>query len=167
MKRKFLSCALALLCFGSAKAQTPADSLLLELENMSAFEKASALQQSLNSEFKAGAIAGISSREVPNIVSFITANDIRNTGARDLVDILRLVPGFDFGTDVETVLGPALRGNWAMEGKILLLIDGMEMNELLYQTLFFNHHFPVDIIERIEVTGVLVPLPMAERQNTG
>ena len=137
---------------GYSFAQTPAnDSLLFELENISAFEEASALQKSLNSEFKAGAISGLSSREVPNIVSFITANDIQNTGARDLIDVLKLIPGFDFGVDVESAVGPALRGNWGMEGKILLLIDGIEMNELAYQTLMFGHHFPVDIIEKIEV----------------
>lgn len=151
MKCKFLIIKAFVLSFGFAHAQSPADSLLLELEGISAFEEGSGLQKSLNSEFQAGAIAGMSSREVPNIVSFITAKEIQNSGARDLTDVLRLVPGFDFGTDVETAIGPAIRGNWAMEGKILLLIDGFEMNELAFQTLFFSHHFPVDIIERIEV----------------
>lgn len=151
MKLKFLSGILLLLPLSQGYAQSEADSLLQELNNLSAYEQASALQKSLNSEFQAGAIQGASSREVPNIVSFITASDIRNSGARDLVDVLRLVPGFDFGTDVESAVGPVMRGNWAMEGKVLLLIDGIEMNELAYQTLFFSHHYPVDIIERIEV----------------
>lgn len=136
---------------GQANAQSTADSLLLELSSLSAYEEGSTLQQSLNSEFQAGAIQGASSREVPNIVSFITASDIRNAGARDLLDVLRLIPGFDFGTDVEGAVGPAMRGNWAMEGKILLLIDGIEMNELAFQTLFFSHHYPADLIERVEV----------------
>lgn len=128
-----------------------ADSFLLELENISAFEEASTLQASLNKDFEAGALEGLSSREVPNIVSFVTAEEIRNTGARDLTDVLRLIPGFDFATDVEMAVGPVLRGNWAMEGKILLMIDGIEMNELAFQSLFFSHHFPVDLIERIEI----------------
>lgn len=151
MRVKFLSCAFLFLPLTQGYGQSAADSLLQELENISAYEEASALQKSLNSEFQAGAIQGASSREVPNIVSFITASDIRNSGARDMVDVLRLVPGFDFGTDVEGAVGPAMRGNWAMEGKILLLIDGIEMNELAYQTLFFSHHYPVDVIERIEI----------------
>jgi len=69
--------------------------------------------------------------ETPGIVTVITGDEIRASGARDLVDVLRLVPGIDFGTDVEGTVGIAVRGNWAHEGKALLLFDGQEMNETL------------------------------------
>jgi outer membrane receptor for ferrienterochelin and colicin len=76
-------------------------------------------------------------RESPGIVSVVTAEEIRKSGARDLIDILRMVPGFDFGVDVQGTVGIGARGNWAHEGKVSLRIDGQEMNELLYSTSCF------------------------------
>ncbi len=90
-------------------------------------------------------------RETPGIVSIITDEEIRKSGARDLIDVLRLIPGFDFGYDVQGVVGVGLRGNWVHEGKILMLIDGQEMNEISYNNLEFGNHFSVDQIKRIEI----------------
>lgn len=93
----------------------------------------------------------LSIRESPGILSLITAAEIENTGARDLMDLLRLVPGFDFGVDVESAIGLGVRGNWAHEGKALILLDGQEMNELLYASFPFGAHIPVQQIDRIEI----------------
>jgi len=90
-------------------------------------------------------------RETPAIVSIITEEEIHMSGARDLIDILRLVPDFDFGYDVQGVVSVGLRGNWVHEGKILLLIDGQEINELGYNNLALGNHFPVDQIAKIEI----------------
>lgn len=90
-------------------------------------------------------------RETPGIVSIITADEIRTSGARDLVDIFQTIPGFNFGYDVDGVVGLSSRGNWGHEGKILVLVDGLEMNEGLYTTNQFGNHFPVDQIEKIEI----------------
>ncbi len=90
-------------------------------------------------------------RETPGIVSFITEEEIKSSGARDLIDVLRQVPGFDFGYDVQGVIGIGLRGNWVHEGKLLMLIDGQPMNELSYCNIPFGNHFPVDQIKRIEI----------------
>jgi outer membrane receptor for ferrienterochelin and colicin len=90
-------------------------------------------------------------RETPGIVSIITEEEIINSGARDLIDVLRLVPGFHFGYDVEGIVGLQIRGNWAHEGKILLLVDGQEYNELAYNTLQFGNHYSVDQIKKIEI----------------
>ncbi|HLO59675.1 MAG TPA: TonB-dependent receptor [Bacteroidales bacterium] len=90
-------------------------------------------------------------RETPGIVSFITKEEITNSGARDLIDVLRMVPGFDFGYDVQGVVGVGLRGNWVHEGKILMMIDGLPVNELSYANIPFGNHFPVDQIKRIEI----------------
>ena len=91
------------------------------------------------------------SRESPGILTVITADEIRQTGVQDLMQVLQQVPGFDFGVDVEGVVGIGVRGNWAHEGKALLLWDGMEMNEDLYATLQFVHHYPIDRIKQIEI----------------
>lgn len=90
-------------------------------------------------------------RETAGVVTLITREEIQASGARDLVDILRLVPGFDFGYDVQGVIGPSVRGLWAYEGKVLLLWDGVEMNEVLYSTIPLGGRFPVDQIRRVEV----------------
>jgi outer membrane receptor protein involved in Fe transport len=87
----------------------------------------------------------------PAVVTAVTADDIRNSGARDLMDVLLLVPGFFFGVDVQGTIGPGFRGLWGHEGKVLLLIDGKEMNEQLYSTMQLGHEFPVELIERVEV----------------
>jgi outer membrane cobalamin receptor len=90
-------------------------------------------------------------RESPGIVSVITADDIKKIGARDLVDVLRLVPGFYIEQDISGVLGLGIRGNWANEGKVLILIDGIDMNDDMYASYPHGQHIPVDHIDRIEI----------------
>ena len=68
-----------------------------------------------------------------------------------MIDVLRLIPGFDFGTDVQGVIGIGMRGNWGHEGKIALIVDGQEMNELLFSTTYFGNRFDVSQIKRIEI----------------
>lgn len=90
-------------------------------------------------------------RTSPGIISIVTSEDIARSGARDLIDILRLVPGFYFAEDIENVVDIGIRGSWAHEGKVLMLLDGQELNEDLYSNLFFGNHYPVDLIEKIEI----------------
>jgi outer membrane receptor protein involved in Fe transport len=90
-------------------------------------------------------------RDAPGIVTVVSEEEIINSGARDLIDILRLVPGYDFGVDVSNVVAAGIRGNWAAEGKVLVLVDGIEMNERRYASYAFGQHFPVDHIKRIEI----------------
>lgn len=123
------------------------DSLL----NVSAFTAESDLQKQLNQATKLGSGFSLSTRETPGIVSVITAEEIENTGARDITDVLRLIPGFDITQDLQFVQGVSLRGNWANEGKVLFLLDGQPMNDLLYQTVAVGNRFAVEFIERIEV----------------
>jgi outer membrane receptor for ferrienterochelin and colicin len=123
------------------------DSLL----NVSAFTAESDLQKVLNKNLTVSSAKGLTTRETPGIISLVTAEEIQNSGARDLTDILRMIPGFDIGQDLQFVLGINLRGNWANEGKVLVLLDGQPINDLLYQTVAVGNRFPVDAIERIEI----------------
>ncbi len=90
-------------------------------------------------------------RQAPGIVLVLTREEILATGARDLLEVLQLVPGFSFHADVEGVVGIGFRGLWGHEGKVLVLLDGIEQNELLYSTTQFGHHILPHNIERIEV----------------
>ncbi len=105
----------------------------------------------LNMQVTVGTQTRLTPRETPGIVTVITEDEIRKSGARDLVDVLKLVPGISFGYDLDGALGLAMRGNWGYEGKILFLLDGQEMNEGLYSTANVGRHYPVENLERIEI----------------
>ncbi|MCL4815640.1 MAG: TonB-dependent receptor [Bacteroidetes bacterium] len=161
---KFVCCLILLLFIFShseLKAQTVQDSVkvdsidiyemsLEQLLKLKAFTPSSELEELINSLIISASQKPMSYRESPNIVSLITAEEIKKSGARDLIDVLRMLPGFEFGMDVEGVVGIGIRGNWAHEGKILLLIDGQEMNENLFGTTQFGNHYPINNIKRIE-----------------
>ena len=109
------------------------------------------LEDLLNLEVTVASRQAISQREAPGILSVITADEIEKSGARDMIDVLRLVPGFNFNIDVEGTFGVSIRGNWAHEGKVLVMLDGQEMNESLYSTSVFGGRFPVAQIQRVEI----------------
>ncbi len=111
----------------------------------------SEMEKLLNTMIGVASQKGQSSRKSPSIISLITEEEIAASGARDLIDVLRLVPGFQFGLDTQGAIGLGIRGNWGHEGKVLLLLDGQEMNETLYSTLQFGNHFDVSQIKRIEI----------------
>ncbi|HEX7413290.1 MAG TPA: TonB-dependent receptor plug domain-containing protein, partial [Bacteroidia bacterium] len=127
------------------------DMTIEQLLSLKAHGIPSELEKLINSLISVASKKPLNVRESPSIVTLVTADEIKNSGARDLVDVLRLVPGIDFGMDVEGVVGIGMRGNWAHEGKVLLLLDGQEMNEILYATTQFGNHFPIDQIKKIEI----------------
>ena len=145
--RSIISCSIAVLALScySLPGQD-LDSLM----NLNAFTEESDLQRMLNKNVAVSS-QKLTTRETPGIISVVTAEEIQNTGARDFVDVLKLVPGFDVGQDLQFVMGLSLRGNWANEGKVLVLMDGQPFNELLYQSVAVGNRFPVDAIERIEI----------------
>lgn len=109
------------------------------------------LEELLNAETSVASRTSTNLRETPGIVTVVTREEIVRSGARDLVDVLHLVPGFQFASDLQGSVGVAIRGIWSQEGKVLLLWDGVEMNETLYLTPQFGNHFPIHTIERIEI----------------
>ena len=123
------------------------DSLL----NLNAFTAESDLQKILNKNVAVSSKNGLTTRETPGIITVISAEEIQNSGARDMIDVLRLVPGSDVQQDLQFVMGIGLRGSWANEGKVLVMMDGQPFNELLYQTVAIGNRFPVDAVERIEI----------------
>ncbi|MBL7950890.1 MAG: TonB-dependent receptor plug domain-containing protein [Flavobacteriales bacterium] len=90
-------------------------------------------------------------REAPSNVFVITARQIQASGARDLLDALRLIPGLSFGRDVDDVIGVGIHGNWAEEGKCLFLLNGLQLNENDFGTYSIGQRIPLDNVERIEV----------------
>lgn len=120
-----------------------------EEEEFLSIEKAS-LEEALNIRTSVATKSAMTLRETPGLVTVITREEVQASGARDLVDVLRYIPEFEFGVDVQGNLGLGVRGNWANEGKVLLLWNGQYYNEPLYSTVQFDR-FPVDQIEEIEI----------------
>jgi len=93
-------------------------------------------------------------REAPAIATVITAGEIRNMGARNLLDVLRMVPGIGISTNEYGVNMIEVRGiRTTYNEKILLMIDGHPMNKSSYGS---DLHFladmpPVENIRQIEV----------------
>jgi outer membrane cobalamin receptor len=90
-------------------------------------------------------------RETPGIVTILTRDDLLAMGVRDLSEVLQRVPGFQLGSDVGNTVGAGFRGIWGHEGKILFLVDGLELNDLSYGTFPLGNHVLVDQLERIEI----------------
>jgi outer membrane cobalamin receptor len=127
------------------------DMSLEQLLTLKAHGVPSELEKIINSLIAVASKKPLNVRESPSIVSLITEEEIKKSGARDIMDVLRLVPGIDFGLDVEGVVGIGMRGNWAHEGKVLVLLDGQETNEILFATTQFGNHYPISQIKKIEV----------------
>ncbi len=95
----------------------------------------------------------LTQRESPAAVSVITDDDIRKSGARDLVEVLKLIPGFDvqYGADNSGTVTPSLRGLKAGEGKMLLQVNGFNFVDLSYTNVQVFNRFPIDQVKKIEI----------------
>lgn len=109
------------------------------------------LEDLMSIKVEVASLKQMSTQESPSIVTLLTHEEIINSGARDVIDLLKMIPGIDFGMDTEGITGIFMRGNWSHEGKVLLMLDGLEMNELRFNTSFYGNRFDVSQIERIEI----------------
>ncbi len=124
----------------------------------------SAISEELSAEaiwFGAGEEVTIATRlktpigKAPSVVTVITDEEIKNLGYRTLVEVLRIVPGFeimkfaDFGME-----SPSVRGLATVNGanRIRLMLDGHFVNNPLRGRAFNEFDdFPVENIKRIEI----------------
>ncbi len=139
----FFSIAFLLLCVVTMPVFSQEQTTTDDLYNLS-------LEELLSMEVTVASTKALTQRESPGIVTIVSKEEIENSGARDLIDALRLVPGISFGLDIDQV-GMSMRGAWGFEGKVLLMMDGLELNESLNGTTQFGNHYPVDNIKRIEI----------------
>lgn len=110
----------------------------------------SSLERLLNIKTSVVSLTPVEIRKTPGLVTVITEEDIRLSGARNLVDLLRALPDFEFVMDVQGNIGLGVRGNSAIEGKVRVIWDGHTYNDILYGTVQFDR-FPVEQVERIEI----------------
>lgn len=139
MKLLILTSAIFIQFLSSSFAQTSAD-----LSEMS-------LEELMNVKVSVATETEKPIREAAGVITVITAEQIKSLGARDLKDILRTVPGIHFGHDLMGNISIIMRGVWGHEGRVLLLIDGLEMNERSFGDIFVANHYPPELIKKIEI----------------
>ena len=88
-------------------------------------------------------------------MTVVTREEIERSGARELADVLGLVPGFQLGGDLYSSVFAGFRGIRGSEGKLLVLLDGHAMFELLYYATELGNRIPVDQIGRIRSSAAL------------
>jgi outer membrane cobalamin receptor len=92
--------------------------------------------------------------EAPGIVTVITAQEIKDMGARDLNDVMRMVPGFQLPGSSWYAKNYTVRGmpsqsyNW----RVLMMLDGVPLNEPYFGQSNLNWaDMPVNNVKRIEI----------------
>lgn len=93
--------------------------------------------------------------ETASPVTVIGKDQIQQFGYRTLSDILRTVPGF-FITNNREYDNAGIRGfdqSADYNGRMLVMIDGIRMNEAIYDSGFTDNNLPIDmdLVERVEV----------------
>ncbi len=147
-RRSFTICFSLLIfypCFSQTDSSKIDNFYKSNIEEISQLPRLSKSEQSIS-------VAGFTQttlRESPSIVTLITNEEIRQMGAKDILDVLRLVPGFDIALDIQPVL--VVRGNGANEAKILVQINGQILNDISLGYNFLAQRIPLQTIERIEI----------------
>lgn len=136
---------------GGSTTAAPSDSSSRGTADGDAGYDALSLQDLLNVKVEIAARTPQTAEQAPSIVTVITRQDIETYGARDAADILRMIPGFEFGMDVTGVAGLGFRGIWVQEGKALMMIDGLPINDPAYGNQNLIGELPASVIERVEV----------------
>lgn len=93
--------------------------------------------------------------KAPSAISIVTADEIRKYGYRTLDEVLDSVPGFYFTRDRNYtyvgIRGFGRPGDY--NGRLLLLVDGVRLNDAVYDQAPLGQVFPIniDLVERLEV----------------
>ncbi|MCP4346431.1 MAG: TonB-dependent receptor [Desulfobacterales bacterium] len=111
--RIFIAALMTVFCFSPGVfAEKPGETEELDLS----------LGDLLNLQISVATKTEMTMEEAPSIVSVITGEEIKNMGARNMMDVMRIVPGFDFyQSHAVHAAASYIRG---LAGKYKLLING-------------------------------------------
>jgi len=92
-------------------------------------------------------------REAPATVVVVTGDEIERRGYLDLEQLLHDLPGFDVNrTNGDIYSHIYQRGYYdAYNSRLLLLVDGVEQNDLTQGTQYLSRQYPLTNIDRVEV----------------
>jgi outer membrane cobalamin receptor len=134
-----------LLLVGALATQAPVD--VAPVANIEELDLSALLEQPVSVTSSSAATL----RSSPGIVTVWTRDEIRALGVRDLGELLPYIAGFDLGVDTVGLVGASFRGVWGFEGKVLVIVDGLELNEPSFGTVPLFARVPLENVERIEV----------------
>ena len=142
LKHKFLALTFALAVAAPVSAQTqPQDLSKLSVEDLMNIEVTSVSKK----EQKLSRIA--------SAIFVITQDDIQRSGATNIPDLLRMVPGLDVAQIYGSAWEISSRGfNSQFANKLLVLIDGRTVYSPLFAGVYWDvQDVPLEDIDRIEV----------------
>jgi outer membrane receptor protein involved in Fe transport len=92
-------------------------------------------------------------REAPATVVVVSGDEIERRGYLDLEQLLHDLPGFDVNrTNGDIYSHVYQRGYYdAFNSRLLLLVDGVEQNDLTQGTQYLSRQYPLTNIDRVEV----------------
>ncbi len=108
------------------------------------------LEELMNIEVKISTATDISVGRAPGVVTVLTREDIKATGATNLVDLLEGVPGVHVRAN-QFAFRPLVHFRGASANQTLLMINGNPTRDLTWNTGIFWKGIPASAIERIEV----------------
>jgi len=93
--------------------------------------------------------------DAPSYITIITSEEILKYGYRTFADVLQSVPGFFVSNDRNySYIGTrGFMGPGSYNNRLLILINGHRLNENVYDGVYIQTEFPLDIdlIDRVEV----------------
>jgi iron complex outermembrane recepter protein len=142
LRRGYLAVAFALLMAIPSWAQQAPNNLA-----------AKSLEELMNIQVTSASKKEQSLSQVAAAIFVITQEEIRRSGALNIPDLLRMVPGLDVGQINESTWAISARGfNLQSANKLLVLIDGRAVYTPLFGGVYWDTvDVPLEDIERIEV----------------
>ena len=93
-------------------------------------------------------------REAPATVAVVTGEEIRTRGYLDLEQLLHDLPGFDISRMNGAFYSNISQRGYSAAGqndRNLLLVDGVEQNDLSFGTVFLSRQYALSNVDRVEV----------------
>jgi len=148
MKIKFVSVFLYLFCVVPVFAQDTTRQIFTPLVNEVIDIDPKKIDQN---KVKITNLSQIKINEAPGSVYVVTSEEISQNGYTDLIEVLMDIPGFNIASDVQNGVGIALRGAWTSEAKLLVMVDGLIMNDMSYGSFVVGGRIPLLNVDRIEI----------------
>lgn len=158
MKKRTAACVSFVFCLGAAVSVFAADGSLAQSDTLVALNNQSENKELLmffeEQDLVTATKRPTSLRKAPAIATIITADEIRNMGARNLLDVLKMVPGIgvsvnEFGGNMVEVRG--IRSS--LSEKILVMIDGHSLNKNFTGSAMYRvaGMLPMENVRQVEV----------------
>jgi len=146
MQKFHLNTALLGLCFAISHSSNALASTDEKLERFISLS----LEDLISLETTIATASKRTASKAPAVISVITADDLKATGATNLTDALQNVPGIHVRTDA---FGnrPLVHFRGANATQTLLMVNGNSMRDLVWGFGIFWKGIPVSAIERIEI----------------